>query len=391
MLTVAETVQDTLPDPTTAMSLVELADFQSIAGHHITFSLTLACPLKCAHCIVNAGPDLKSTTMPVEVARQYASQMPDLAKIGIRSLSFTGGEPFLARQQVKLLTEAAAENGMNCGIVTAGHWATNPENARKLVAEFQAISNWDVSIDSYHLDWIEIQTAVNAIEAARDAGRKVTIRFSYTDPPNETDKRIWDTIHGIKGVKIASQRVRTEGRAAKLDLLPQEKYSPWIKPCLTQGMVVRYDGTIAPCCLNLVEARSHPFQFGDARERKLAEVHGDFQSHPLLQLIRVLGFSELWRWIEEDGLSSQLPAALPDDSCDLCSLLMRKPAIADYLAQRAARPDVEARIAMLASRVLGEHVMAQKLSERWRSTPSTRPNGFEDMEEYLDAVGEVPL
>ncbi len=374
------------PDPRTDMTLTELADFQAIAGHHITFSLTLACPLKCSHCIVNAGPDLKHTTMPVAVAQTYAAQMPALAAQGIRSLSFTGGEPFLARRQVKLLTDAAAACGIRSGVVTAGHWAKSPALARRLVAEFPGIANWDVSIDSYHLDWMELRTAVNAIEAARDDGRRVTVRFSYADPMGEADRKIWDVVQSIEGVTLASQRVRTEGRASELPLEASTRYSPWIKPCLTQGMVIRYDGSIAPCCLNLVEARSHPFQFGDARARPLTDLHREYLSHPLLQLVRVLGFSEVWRWLQEAGLSAMIGDQLPDDACDLCSVLMRNPVIASFLAERAARPETEARIAMLASRVLGEHVMIERLVERWRAEPSQRPPGFEQADEYVAAV-----
>jgi len=377
------------PDPRTDMTLAELADFQAIAGHHVTFSLTLACPLRCAHCIVSASPDLGGTTMSLEVARHYAAQMPELAAKGIRSLSFTGGEPLLARRQVRVLTDAAAAVGISSGVVTAGHWARTRAAADKLVAEFPGIANWDISLDRYHLDWVALQTVINAIEAARDAGRRVCVRFSYDDPPTDADLDILATVRAIPGVKVAAQRVRNEGRGRDLHLPESRKYSPWIKPCLTQGMVVRYDGSIAPCCVNLVEAREHPFQFGDARDRPLAEIHEDYLSNPLLQLIRTLGFAEPWAWLEEAGfVGRDLPETPPDDACDLCSLLMQKPEIAAHLAERAARPEVEARIALLASRVLGEPDMARRLVERWRQDPAARPEGLDGFEEYVEAVSE---
>lgn len=377
------------PDPRTRMTLDELADFQAIAGHHITFSLTLACPLRCAHCIVSAAPDLGKTTMPVAVAEHYAGQMAALAAGGIRSLSFTGGEPFLARRQVRLLTDAAAAAGISCGVVTAGHWAKTRKLADRLVAEFPGIANWDVSLDRYHLDWVALETVLNAIEAARDAGRRVCVRFSYDDPPTAEDLALLAKIRAIDGVQVAAQRVRDEGRGRDLRLPESRKYSPWIKPCLTQGMVVRYDGSIAPCCVNLVEAREHPFQFGDARARPLVEIYRDYLSDPLLQLIRTLGFAEPWAWLEEAGfVGTEVPQTPPDDACDLCSLLMRKPAVAAYLAERAARPEVEARIALLASHLLGEREMARRLVARWRADPATRPAGLDGFEDYVDALSE---
>jgi hypothetical protein len=153
-------------------------------------------------------------------------------------------------------------------------------------------------------------------------------------------------------------------------------------------MVVRYDGSVAPCCLNLVEAREHPFQFGDARTRPLTEIHDAFLRHPLLQLIRTLGFSELWAWLQEDDVGSNLPETPPDDACDLCSLLMRDRGVASHLAARAADPVIEAKVAMLASRLLGEHAMAAGLVDRWRDNPAARPHGFVGYEEYVAAVAE---
>lgn len=380
------------PDPRTDMTLGELADFQAIAAHHVTFSMTLACPLRCEHCIVSASPDLGHTTMPLAIAEQYAAQMPALAARGIRSLSFTGGEPFLARRQLAVLSEAAAAVGMNSGVVTAGHWAKRRRDADVLVAAFPAIRNWDISLDTFHLDWLALETVINAIEAARDGGRKVTIRFSYGDPPTDRELDLLARVRAIPGVELACQRVRSEGRAAEMKLEPGNKYNPFVKPCLTQGMVVRYDGSVAPCCLNLVEAREHPFQFGDARARPLTEVHDAFLRHPLLQLIRTLGFSELWAWLqEEEGLRDSLPETPPDDACDLCSLLMRDRKVASHLAARAAEPVTEAKVAMLASRLLGEHDMAAGLVDRWRANPAVRPGGLTGYEEYVAAVTESAL
>jgi hypothetical protein len=96
-----------LPDPTVAMSLDDLAAVQRVAGSHLTFGMTLACPLRCAHCIVDAAPEHHSTTMPLQVAERYAAQMPELAADGVRSVSFTGGEPTVAKQQLLIDTGAA--------------------------------------------------------------------------------------------------------------------------------------------------------------------------------------------------------------------------------------------------------------------------------------------
>lgn len=344
------------------MRLDQLAGVQSVAATHVTFSLTLACPLKCAHCIVEAGPEKGYTTMPVEIARQYAEQMPELAARGIHTLSFTGGEPLLAREQLRVISNAAAEHGMDCGVVTAAHWSPNEEAALKVIESLPAINVWDISIDSYHEDFVSFNNVRVAYEAARKAGRQATIRFTYHDPLTEDDRRILDFIYSFADEPhICSQKVRTVGRGDELGIAGSHKFHPWTKPCVTQGMVVRYDGTLAPCCVNLVEARQHPFQFGDSRLRPLADIHADFMSHSLLQLIRVIGFVDLMRWLDDAGLADDLPEDLPDDVCDLCPMLFTNARLASYLADRASRPENRLRIAVLASRLLGEHEMLHRV------------------------------
>src|SRR5690348_13677215 len=94
----------------------ELTAFQRQATRHIAFSLTEACPLRCAHCIVSTVPTAKasSVTLSLEQARDYAEQLPALHKKGVSRVSFTGGEPLLAFEQLRLLSEAAVNAGMEC-------------------------------------------------------------------------------------------------------------------------------------------------------------------------------------------------------------------------------------------------------------------------------------
>jgi pyruvate-formate lyase-activating enzyme len=349
------------PDPRTKLSLDELAMVQSAAAKHITFSLTLACPLQCAHCIVDAGPGKGYTTMKIEVAQAYAAQMPELYTHGIRAISFTGGEPLLARQQLRIISTAAAESGIDCGVVTASHWAANALTARKVVESLPGIHIWDLSIDKYHEEFVSFEKVRTAYEAVKEMGKQATLRFTYHEPLTADDRRILKFISGFAdGADCCSQRVRSVGRGKNLKLVESQKYHPWMKPCLTQGMVVRYDGSVAPCCVSLIEERRHPFQLGDARERPLAEIHSEYMSLPLLQMLRTIGFLEVVRWIEESDLASELKTPLPDDVCDLCPRLLTNASIAEYLSRRAATPANRLRIAILASRLLGEHEMLQR-------------------------------
>jgi hypothetical protein len=349
------------PNTRVTMTLDELSKMQAVAGIHLTFSLTLACPLTCAHCIVDAGPDKGKTTMPLEVARHYASQMPELYEHGIRIIGLTGGEPFLAREQLRILSNASSAVGMKTGVVTAAHWATSEEAARKVVESFPGIDIWDMSVDSFHEEFIGVDRVKTAYQAVKGNGRRPVVRFTYQDPPTPVDRRLLDFIHTFAEEKdIFSQTVRSVGRASELPIFPAGGRTNFAKPCWTKGLVIRYDGSMAPCCISLVEERKHPFQLGDARSRPLAEIHDEYMSHPLLQLIRSIGFGEVMDWLREAGIDDPSLNLAGEDVCDLCPRIMTNPGWAQYLADRAAKPANRLRIAVLTSRVFGEQTMLQR-------------------------------
>jgi pyruvate-formate lyase-activating enzyme len=377
-----------LPNPEVALTLDELSAFQNVAATHLTFSLTLSCPLRCAHCIVDASPDKKSTTMPLEVAEYYATQMGDLAEYGIRSVSFTGGEPFVAREQLKVLSDAAAEVGITCGVVSAAPWARTRKSAERTVAAFPGIKCWDISVDTHHLPFVSREDIRRAYDALLAAGHRVTIRFAYMDPPSEADMDLLAFISELDQARFAAQRIRGVGRGALLGIEPGHRYNAWVKPCLTQGMVVRYDGTISPCCLNLVEARSHPFQLGDARVKPLTELHAEYLAQPLLQLIRSVGLRDLYDWIKDAGLDSRLPALLPDEACEICELFMKDNTIASYLKQRAEEPAMQLKIALVTYKTLGESQLLAAVLERFRDDHDDI-EGWDLAQEFYDEIAGV--
>jgi len=353
-----------VPDPKVALTLEQLSACQHLASRNITFSMTLACPLKCRHCIVDAGPEKKATTMPLEIAQRYAAEMPALAQAGILGISFTGGEPLLACQQVMVMSEAAVAVGIETSVVTAAHWSSSQILAEETVQRFDSIDCWDLSFDLYHLEWVSLENIKYAHKAISTAGKKLNLRFSYNDPPSDEELQILSELRTLDGAQCVAQRVRAVGRAKELNIISSERYNPLMKPCLTQGLVVRYDGTVAPCCLNLVESRTHPFQFGDTHTQSLVAIHSAFMRNPLLQLIRSVGFGQLRDWLVEGGLVSRLPEPMPDEVCELCEVILQDKEIATYLVHKAEDPENQLKIAVLASRLLGEDTMLKSLMDR---------------------------
>ena len=334
----------------------EFARFQAATMAHLSFSLTLACPLRCAHCMVaTVSPrDADSASLPVTVARRFAAEMPAVAAMGISRISFTGGEPFVAREQLSILSDAAARAGIGCTVVTACHWAKTPSIAARTIAAFPALDRWHVSTDVFHSDQLDPVFVVNAARALCDAGREVQIRMAVPADPGGDEAALLDWLRQRlpAGVGFAVQPVMggpDPGCAdpACPDPACTDGAAPPSTPCLTTGPLIRHDGQLSPCCSGLAERLSiSPFDRADPARTGLVEAIGIWRGDRLLTLIRALGFGYPALWAAEAGAPT--PAAAPRHPCDYCTALWAAPATRAAVLDRIASPEVAARIDALA-------------------------------------------
>jgi pyruvate-formate lyase-activating enzyme len=341
----------------------ELRALQKLSAQHVTFSLTEACPLRCAHCIVATVPVAdKSRTMPLTRAEAYAAQMPDLTRRGVRFISFTGGEPLLARRQLAGLSTAAAAAGADVTVVTSAHWATSPQAAARVVASLPGIRYWHLSTDIYHTAFVSLERVIWAANAAREAGRQVMIRLTVPNEPTEKCLELHRALsEALPDVPIFGQNVIGMGRAAE-----SAEHGPistagrsW--PCIPNSMVVRFDGSIGPCCAGLFDTREgHPFQYPNADDIGLDGAHRAWCADPLLQLIRAAGFDAIMGWLEEIAPDNAIVADPPDHPCDFCVRLWDDPRIGAALRERAGRSENRRKIAELTRIVFNETFMTDE-------------------------------
>ncbi|MGH9469782.1 MAG: radical SAM protein [Terriglobia bacterium] len=338
----------------------QLLEQQRLASEHVIFSLTEACPLRCSHCIVSTVPaaDL-SRTMPLARAEHYAAQFPALRERGVTLISFTGGEPLLAPRQLSVLSEAAARAGMACSVVTACHWARSESSARSVVRRFGALSGWQLSIDIFHLEFISPEFVLNAARAVLDAGRQATVRMAASLPFSAEHRRLYERMRGDlpEEAPVIIQPVLRMGRGRSIEMADEEGESTsW--PCVSNGIMFRFDGTIAPCCAGLADERTaHPFQYGNADEVGLERAHQSWCTDPLLQLIRSVGFAPVLGWAAETRAESASLRTVPANPCECCTRLWNSPEITAGLRERAQRAENREKIADLAERLFGETFM----------------------------------
>ncbi|RRJ82475.1 radical SAM protein [Aestuariirhabdus litorea] len=119
------------------------------------FHTGTACNLSCNFCLEGSGPaDTRIELIKLEEVRPYIDEAVEL---GVEQFSFTGGEPFVAREIIKVLQYAA--NHRPCLVLTN---ATDPLHQRREQLKQLLACNHPVSF-RVSLDYPE--------PAAHDAGR----------------------------------------------------------------------------------------------------------------------------------------------------------------------------------------------------------------------------
>lgn len=329
----------------------QLTELQRLGAECVTFSVTTACPLRCDHCPVGDARAETGQTMTLAQAHRYADGIPELVRRGVREISFTGGEPLLAREQIRILSGAAAAAGLCSSLVTACQWAPSEPVAAAVIAALPHVTSWQLSTDVHHLKFVPLRNVVRAATVAADAGREVTVRLAIGTPPTDEDRAIHRQLRAElpSVVRLAVQHIRTHGA--------QENGSDpeGARGACTATMVVHHDGAVGACCaIARYGADAAPFCYPNAMTEGLAAARDAWLGDSLLHLIRAVGFGPVLGWVAELAPEHSILQQVPRDGCDCCTRLFADGSLARELRRRADLPANRAKVKALLEQTLGE-------------------------------------
>jgi hypothetical protein len=144
--------------------------------NYLSFAGTYQCNLTCPHCCV---PIEWADRLDVGVALRF---LEDAAAYGIRTLGFTGGEPFLYHEFVTTLTRRAAELGFRFDkAMTNGVWHADAAHLRGVLRELADAGftgRLGLSVDKFHGN--HTPKAAEFCRVAREVfGRDNVVSLSY--------------------------------------------------------------------------------------------------------------------------------------------------------------------------------------------------------------------
>jgi hypothetical protein len=241
----------------------------------IHFLLSYRCTDECDHCFLWSSPQAGGT-MTLAQIRDVLHQAKALGTVDMAY--FEGGEPFLFYPVMLAGLREAAALGIKRGIVTNNYWATSVEDAVEWLRPIAEVGLDDLSLSSdlFHGEAMMMQTAQNAMEAAKQLGLPegvITI-----EAPEGCDAYAQDG----KGEPITGGPVRFRGRAvAKLtEGVPRQPWTTFTE-CPDEDFVepgrVHVDAYgYVHLCQGVI--------MGNVWQQPLAEVVADYdpQAHPII-------------------------------------------------------------------------------------------------------------
>lgn len=301
----------------------------------VSILLTKKCNLRCAHCIVNAGPDQHEAFnlhLLKEIARGAAMK-------GIRFAGITGGEPALDRDLLKKACQIFKQENIAVIIATNAFWASSNQEAGSFVYDLKkwGVTGFVFSTDLYHQKWIPTENIFRAAHAAELQGISYEVHVTVPDSSSAREQLAYLKEKGVKKIYLNPLELsgRARGKGKSHDSLDLRVYS-----CRkVENPLVMPSGMTLACC-DLLSAPEYipdpdsPLNLGNAFQKDFELILETAERNPYLVMLRMLG---------PDGIFERLSAAeravVKENGCKLCFNLLNSPLKAKAILDTVCRKD----------------------------------------------------
>jgi len=295
--------------------------------HHqvVSLQLTWNCPAACRHCMVSGRPE-RSRVMSLAEAKRIIDQVQHLPLT--RFFGFTGGEPFLSYDLILELARYIQDKyGYSFAVATNCYWAGDPDKAREMLQPLAGLGLAEllVSLDDFHLEFVDPKNIENCVRAAVSMGVHVTIQTIETmtghgmkhfqehlDLPGEGDLVRW-----------VGSECHPAGRAASQvpgsDLLLQWSNSPGRCTAMRVWNIDPY-GFVTPCCGTAFAPR---LKMGNAFEEDLHVLVDRANVNPLVNTLAAWGGPYLLIKLLEANGYPDYSTKLFASHCHACDTVLR--------------------------------------------------------------------
>jgi len=327
--------------------------------------MTEQCPVGCRHC-------LASCTMQVSDLPPLEAHLAWIAKVSrvdrCKSISITGGEPFVYFQRLLQVVDGCRTQGLRATVFTSAYWATSDEIAALRLQQLAhaGLTGITVSSDEYHQESVPLANLSRVLYASKECGIDPKVALTYAPRGRSTaqvkrDLRRELGQRTLDGVQIEAGGIVKSGRACEL-VFPGTRPAEQPKlVCNALGPVIQPDGTVASCCRAPLP-RSSPLIIGDLNAEDFQPIYQRFLSHPIIPFIQTWGLLEMLERLIDEGLATGLEGyrdAREEEICELCQAILSEPAHVSFFAEQFHVPEVRKRFGILTFVLYGDPALLE--------------------------------
>lgn len=258
-------------------------DFTSLG---IAIGYSSSCTNNCKHCI---SKDKKiQRKMNLKAAIEIIFQ---IANLGIKSVTFTAGEPLLYLNDICEIIDVCDKLGLKTRLISNGFWATDAKRSEIVVKLLKksGLSDLIVSCSRWHQEEIPIENINHAFLCCRDYEINCCIYF-ITDYDLKDDDL--ESFLKTNKIRYCPRPLLYFGKAENLEptLVNQDivahccKLSPYISPKLEM---------YACCAGGMHFNNTEFFKVGSLEKVKLKNLYRKMEMNRLYQAIEYVGLSPM--------------------------------------------------------------------------------------------------
>jgi hypothetical protein len=297
--------------------------------------ITARCNASCGHCSQSYGPHRAEALGRDEIFRlmDEAATIDDGARL---EFDITGGEPFVDFERLVDVVRHGGELGADVSCTTNGYWARNPAIAlvRLAVLRSAGLRRLAVSVSRYHQQFVPLERAHCALEAASQLGMRTELKGALTNSDLRAGQINEWRAAGLHADFINMFPVLPHMREG--ERLPVEEFYRIAgipsDRCPGATVTIDFDGRAMSCCAP--RSNDDFLTIGDAHTMSLAEIRRNFRERAQQRLLRDEGPVCFARAAMQSGVGHLLRDAYAGP-CDLCLHIRTEPSlrrVADALA-----------------------------------------------------------
>lgn len=286
----------------------------------LAFTLYRKCSAACAMCCFSSNPKC-TEKLNTNRIKEYIDESKEIDDI--KTISFTGGEPFMEYETLVDLVSYASQTGKRVTTITNGYWAFSYDIAYTKLKRLRdvGLKHISVSHDSYHKKYVKTEYVGNLLRAASNLGISTTM--ATVKIKGEKVGYIFDELDdAIYGTELEVIPCLPAGGAKNVFANDQLDHTiatdiEGLRCVYAGNIVVAYNGLIYPCCSQMVFETG--LSIGHFENMSLHEALHKIKNNGLLYLLRNKELSIFIDYARNE-LKMDLPKQIVNP-CELCALL----------------------------------------------------------------------